>query len=198
MSLAMAGRGARVSCTSTARRHPRCRGGTAEAMAAPCRSRRQSLDARRATRGEGRGYWLGGRERFESLRAVNSHPQRVPFRHPMPRATFTILRWFCKYLHFYRFMPKAGHFYRTPTLWAPAGSDHGGTNHGQGGLPGHCGRGLDTSARCTMAASSADDHLTVGGDADVVVSADLEHLGNVPSTPSAQLGLLTAALSGWC
>ena len=47
-----------------------------------------------------------------------------------------------------------------------------------------------------MAASSADDHLTVGGDADAVVSADLEHLGNVPSTPSAQLGLLTAALSG--
>ena len=46
--------------------------------------------------------------------------------------------------------------------------------------------------------SSADDHLTVGGDADVVVSADLEHLGNVPSTPSAQLGLLTGALSGWC
>ena len=26
-----------------------------------------------------------------------------------------------------------------------------------------------------MAASSADDHLTVGGDADVVVSADLQH-----------------------
>ena len=26
-----------------------------------------------------------------------------------------------------------------------------------------------------MAASSADDHLTVGGDADVVVSADPEH-----------------------
>ena len=32
--------------------------------------------------------------------------------------------------------------------------------------PGHVG---------SMAASSADDHLTVGGDADVVVSADPEH-----------------------
>ena len=34
--------------------------------------------------------------------------------------------------------------------------------------PGHVG---------SMAASSADDHLTVGGDADVVVGADPEHAG---------------------
>ena len=51
----------------------------------------------------------------------------------------------------------------------------------QEGLSGH-----PVAVRCatarpehvgSMAASSADDHLTVGGDADVVVGADPEHAG---------------------
>ena len=34
-----------------------------------------------------------------------------------------------------------------PTVPDHGTSDHGGPNQGQGGLPGHCGRGLSTSAR---------------------------------------------------
>ena len=39
-----------------------------------------------------------------------------------------------------------------------------------------------------MAASSADDHLTVGGDANVVVGADPEHaVGSRPHVPARWL-----------
>ena len=80
-----------------------------------------------------------------------------------------------------------------PTLPDHGTSDHGGPNQGQGGLPGHCGRGLSTSARwlrrrpTTTSPSAVTPMLSSALTPSMLLGAARTIL---------TIGLLIAALSG--